>query len=139
MATVHIVTAARNAALSAVAGLIDAGAAAGTLKIYSGAMPANANSAATGTLLATITLGDPAVGAPASGVGTFADPASVNWSASGTAGWCRVADSDGNTVLDGDVTNTAGTGFLRLSTTTAVAGDPVDIQSGGTLTMPDGT
>jgi hypothetical protein len=139
MATVHISEAVRNALAEAVRDKIDAGAAAGTLKIYTGAMPANANTAASGTLLATVTLTDPSAGAATAGVVTLGDPASVNWSASGTAGWCRVADSDGNTVLDGDVTNTAGTGFLRLSTVTAVSGDPVDIQSGGTLTMPDGT
>lgn len=139
MAVVHIATAAQNAALSAVTALIDAGAAAGTLKIYSGSMPADANTAASGTLLGTVTLGDPAVGSPTDGVGAVADPAEVNWSATGTAGWCRVADSDGNTVLDGDVGATGSGAFLELSSTSAVSGDPIDIAAGGTLTMPDGT
>lgn len=140
MAIVHISTAARNAAISAVAGLIDAGSGPGTLSIYGGTIPTDANTAvAAQPLLATIPLADPATGSPSNGVVSVSDPASDVWDASGTATWCRVQDSTGATVLDGDVTGTGGTGFLKLSTTTAVAGDPIDIQAGGTLTMPDGT
>ncbi len=56
-------TAARNAAASAVVGLLDAGPAAGRIEIRSGTMPATPQTAATGTLLATVTLADPAAGA----------------------------------------------------------------------------
>ena len=139
MAITRLSTSARNAAMAAVAALLDAGASAGTIRIYGGTIPTDANTAVGAQpLLGTVVLGDPATGAPSNGVVSVADPASVNWSASGTASWCRLADSDGNTVIDGDVTNLAGTGFLRLSTTSAVAGDPIDIQAGGTLTMPAG-
>lgn len=140
MATVHLATGVVNAMAEAVRDKIDAGAAAGTLTIYDGTMPADANTAVTTqTALAVVTLADPSTGSAAAGVVTVSDPASVNWGADGTASWCRVEDSDGNTVLDGDVTNTAGTGFLKLTSLTAVTGAPVDIQAGGTITMPDGT
>ena len=71
MAT-RLPTAARNAACDAVVDLLDAGAGAGTIKIYTGSQPASANDAASGTLLATITLSDPAFGAASTGVATMA-------------------------------------------------------------------
>lgn len=135
MAVVRLSTAARNAAVAAVAGLVDADAGAGTIKVYSGSQPASANDAATGTLLATIVLADPAFGSPATGVVTGTDPASVNAVATGTAGWCRVADNSGDTVLDGDVTATGGGGFMQLSSTSLVSGGAVDITA-LSLTMP---
>lgn len=133
--TVNLASATRNAAVSAAAGLVDAGAGAGVMELRTGAQPASADDAATGTLLATVTLVDPAFGAPVNGVATLADPVSVDAVASGDAGWFRVKDSTGVTVLDGSVTATAGGGDLELSSVTVTSGLPVDI-SGGTLTMP---
>lgn len=133
----RLADAARNAKVAAATALLDAGAGPGTLKIYSGAQPATPATAASGTLLATITLGDPAFGAPSAGSAALGDPASVNWVASGTAGWARFADSAGAVVMDGDVTATGGGGVVELSSTTAVSGNPVDI-SGGTYTQPMG-
>src|SRR5690242_3134582 len=100
MATLRLNTSARNAAVKGVADLIDAGSGPGTIKIYSGSQPASPATAPTGTLLATVVLGDPAFAAPANGVVAGADPAAVTASTSGSAGWCRVADSDGNAVMD---------------------------------------
>lgn len=134
MAT-RIATATRNALANAVATLVDAGPAAGTLKIYSGTQPATADTAASGTLLATVTLGDPSFGAASSGTITGADPAAVTGAAAGTAGWFRVADSTGATVYDGAVTATGGGGECQLSTTTISVGVSVDITS-LTVTMP---
>ena len=135
MAVLRLATSARDAAVKAVADLIDAGSGAGTLKIYSGSQPATPATGATGTLLATIALTDPAFGAPSTGVVAGGDPASVNAAATGTAGWCRVADSAGATVLDGDVTATGGGGFCQLSSTSLTSGAPVDLTS-LSLTMP---
>lgn len=135
MAVVRLATATRNAAAAAVAALVDAGPAAGTIKIYTGAQPANADTAASGTLLATVVLGDPAFSGPSGGTATGADPAAVTPAASGTAGWFRMADSTGATVLDGDVTDSGGTGTMKLSSTALVTGTPVDITS-LTITMP---
>jgi hypothetical protein len=135
--TLRISTTARNAAADAVVDLVDAGAAAGTLKIYTGAQPATANTAPSGTLLATVTLVDPAFGNAATGTAAAADPAAVTGAAAGTAGWFRVADSNGNTVFDGAVTATGGGGELELATTTISVGVTVDI-SALTITMPAG-
>lgn len=125
--TTRISAAAEDAIVDAVCGLVDAGAAAGTLKIYTGAQPATADTAPSGTLLATVTLGDPAFGASSGGSASATDPAAVTGAAAGTAGWFRVADSNGNAVYDGAVTASGGGGELELSTTTISVGVTVDI------------
>jgi hypothetical protein len=125
----------RNAKAGAVRDLIDAGAGAGTAKIYTGSQPATPATSASGTLLATVTLVDPSFGSASSGVITLADPASVNAVATGTAGWVRFADSTGAVVFDGDVTATGGGGVLTLSSTSLTSGSPVDV-TGGTWTEP---
>lgn len=126
---VRLSTAARNASTNAVVGLVDAGAGAGTIKIYSGAQPANADTPASGTLLATVTLADPAFAASSSGTATGADPAAVTASATGTAGWFRVTDSAGAAVFDGSVTASGSGGDMQLSSTSLTSGGSVDITS----------
>lgn len=133
--TTRLATAARNAAANAVVDLIDAGAAAGTLKIYSGSQPATPNDTPAGTLLATVTWADPAFGNAATGVATATDPAAVLGVAAGTAGCFLVEDSDGNNIWDGTVTATGGGGDLQLSTTTISVGVTVDITA-FTYTQP---
>ena len=124
----------RNSALSTVTSAIDAGTGAGTIQIRTGTSP-GPNTAATGTLLATVTLGDPAFGSVASQSATLNDPAAVTAVASGTAGYCRVLDSDATVVMDGTVTATGGGGDLTLASTSISSGQSVDI-TGGTLTQP---
>ena len=136
MPVTELSTAAQNAHANGVVDLIDAGSGPGTLKIYDGTMP-GPNAAADGTLLVTITLDDPAFGDAVAGVATMADLDPVNWAADGTADYWRACDSDGNVVLQGDVTVTAGSGSLKLSSVTAVTGSPVDVTS-FTYTAPSG-
>lgn len=136
--TIYLATAAQNAACDAIVDLADGGTGAGTIEIRSGTRPADANTAATGSLLATVTLKDPAFGGASSGVATIVDPDSVTGAADGTASWFRMLDSDSATVLDGTVTATGGGGDLTLNTTTISNGVAFDI-TGGTITMPDGT
>lgn len=135
---IRLPTASRNAAADAVVDRADAGTAAGKLRIYTGAQPASANDAASGTLLAEVTLIDPAFGNAAAGVATLADPVAVTGTNTGTAGWFRVLDSDNNTVFDGSCTASGGGGDLILSNTSIASGQTVDILSGGTITMPAG-
>lgn len=130
MAVIHLLDATRNAAVDAVTALVGS---AGTLKIYSGSIPATAATAPSGTLLATVTLG--AWGSASAGTASGADPASVNAVATGTAGWFRAANSGGTTVFDGDVTATGGGGTMTLSSTSLTSGGAVDITS-ITVTMP---
>jgi hypothetical protein len=127
----------RNALCDVLVDRFDAGSGAGTIQIRSGTRPANANDAATGTLLATVTLEDPAFGAASSGVATLADPDPATGVAAGTATWFRGLDSNSATVLDGDVTATGGGGDLELATTTISVGLSVDITA-GTITQPAG-
>jgi len=101
------------------------------LEIRSGAKPATPETAASGTLLASITI----TGAWTStgGVLTAADPGPVAPAASGTAGHFRLKKSGGTAVLDGDA-GTAGTDLV-LGTTTITVGTNVDLGV-PTLTVP---
>lgn len=132
---IRLATAARNAAADAVVDLIDGGAGAGTLKIYTGSVAANPNTTPSGTLLATVTFADPAFGAASTGVATATNPDAVTGSGDGTAGCFLVEDSTGANVFDGTVTATGGGGDLELSTTTISTGVSVDITS-FTYTQP---
>ena len=140
--TLSINTAARNAAVDAIRVLPDAGAAAGVLRIYSGAKPATPATTATGTLLAAITLNKPSFGAGAVGVSTIITTPTISGvaAATGTAGYYRIltsteAGSTGLGVIDGVVTATGGGGDLTLDTVSIVSGVTVTC-TGGTLTMP---
>lgn len=132
--TVFISSAARNAAADAVVDMADAGAAPGTLQIRSGTQPAGPDSTATGTLLAEITLGDPAFGAASGGVATLAGtPLSATAVADGTASWFRILDSDDLAIMDGSVG--VSSADLIVNTTTVTTGLDVEIAD-GTITMP---
>jgi hypothetical protein len=131
-------TAARTAAADAVVDLLDAGSGAATIEIRSGSQPATANTTATGTLLATFTLADPAFGAASSGVATMAStPRTTTGVAAGDAGWFRAKDSSGTAVYDGSVTATGGGGQIELATVTISVGLTVELTS-ATVTMPAG-
>lgn len=133
--TTRLAAAARSAAADAVVDLVDGGAGAGTLKIYTGTQPANPDTTPAGTLLATVTFADPAFGAASTGVASATDPDAVVGAAAGTAGCFLVEDSTGANVFDGTVTATGGGGDLELSTTTISVGVTVDITS-FTYTQP---
>lgn len=110
----------------------------GTLKIYAGSQPTDANTAAGAqTLLATLALSATAFAASsASGsAGSKIVTATANSitgdtsaDATGTAAWFRVLKSDGTSVCwDGSV-GTSGCD-LNLATTSIVAGEEVDVSS----------
>lgn len=135
MGAITLATAARNAAAAAVVALVDAGGAAGYLEIRTGSAPASPQSPATGILLVTIELNDPAYGAPANGVASLdASPVPSGTAvATNTAGWARLYDSDDNPVADG-LCSTSGA-FVNLATTSIVSGAVVSVTS-GSLTVP---
>jgi hypothetical protein len=136
---IRLPTASRNAAADAVVDRIDGGSGAGTVQIRTGTQPASATDAASGTLLATFTLADPAFGAAATGTATLdADPVlTTTGVAAGDAGWFRVLDSDSATVYDGSITATGGGGDLTMATIAVSVGLEVRI-TGGTYTQPAG-
>jgi len=130
----RLATSARNAACNGIVDLLDAGAAAGTLAIRTGAQPTNVGDADTGTLLATLTWSDPAFGAAATGVATAsAITSDTNVDASGTAGHFRAKDSDAAICFDG--TCGQGSGDLSWDNTTFVAGGTAAVSS-FTVTQP---
>ena len=132
---------AAKAAVDAVAALCNSG----TLKIYTGSQPTDANTAlGAQTLLATLTLSSTAFGSSsASGsagskivtatANTITDDSSAD--ATGTAAWFRVLKSNGTSiVMDGSV-GTSGCD-LNLATTSIVSGADVAITS-FTITMTE--
>jgi hypothetical protein len=135
MAVLRLSTTARNALANALKTAIDAGSGAGTIKIYDGSQPATPQDAPTGSnhLLATLSFGDPSFGAASVGVITAAAIAQQNAVLSGTAAWARIADSDGNAIMDVDVGTSGAT--INLNTTSIVSGGPVSITS-ATITVP---
>lgn len=131
MAT-RIGIAAAQAAVDAVVDLLDAGAGAGYIEIRTGSQPATVATAASGTLLATLPLSDPAFGAASSASPSVATASAItsdtNADASGTAGWFRAYDSNAVARIDGAITTTAvGTGDMLLDDTNIVAGGTVAI------------
>lgn len=137
MAT-RLPTATRNAAADAVVDLVDADTDPGYIEIRTGSQPASAGDAATGDLLVTFTLDDPAFGAAATGVATLAGtPLTETAVDTGTAGWFRMYDGADNVVLDGSVTPTSGGGQIEINTTSINTGVDVELTS-GTVTMPAG-
>jgi len=97
----------------------------GDLEIYTGTQPATANTAASGTLLATIVLPADAFNAASGGVlsknGTWDDTVD----ATGTAGWARL--SNGAISMDMNITATGDGGEITL--------DNISLITGGTVTV----
>ncbi len=128
---------ARSAAADAVVDLIDGGAGAGTCAIRTGSAPAATTDADSGTLLATLTMSDPAFGAASAGEATAsAITSDTSVDASGTAGHFRIKDSSGTVIAQG----TCGTSGadMNFDSVTFVAGGTCAISS-MTYTQPAGT
>jgi hypothetical protein len=100
----------------------DIGSAA-TIEIRSGSKPSTPETAASGTLLATVTIS----GSFSSSGGTLtaADPASASVVATATAGYFRVKTSGGTAKIDGTV-GTSGAD-MNLSSVSLVSGGTVDL------------
>lgn len=122
---------ARNAGLNAMASRLNSG----KLRIYSGAQPATPETAASGTLLAELTLNATAFGAAAAGVITAnAITSDSAADATGTAGWFRLLQSDGTTAEHDGVCG-VGSGELQLPTLSIVANAIISCSS-LTITHP---
>jgi hypothetical protein len=121
--------AARDAALNAVTATVNNG----SLRIYSGTAPANADGALSGnTLLAQLTLGATAFGAAASGVATAnAISADTSADATGTPTFFRLLASNGTTVVYQGTAAATGAelNLSNLSGGQIVAGGSVSVTS----------
>lgn len=120
---IRLNTASRNAAADAAVLNLT------VLEIRTGPQPASANSAASGTLLAMITI---SWAAAASGVAAISGTPSATAVASGTAGWVRVRSSGDTLRIDGAVG-----AEVTLDNTSIVSGGTVSVLS-GQFTMPSG-
>lgn len=125
---------ARNAAVNAVAGLLDGGSSNANITIRTGAAPANTSDPDSGTLLATLPMSDPAFGSASGGTATAgAITSDTNIAATGTAGHFRAKDSDGVTVFQGSC-GTSGAD-INFDSVSFIAGGTCAISS-LTLTQP---
>ncbi|MEL4071740.1 hypothetical protein WKW50_16470 [Ochrobactrum sp. GPK 3] len=132
--TVRIAIDAAKAACDAITGKIDAESGAAKLVVYSGARPATPAAAITTQVkLIEFEMANPAFGQSAEvGNTATATANSINPTtaiADGTASFFRVLDGAGNTVFDGDVSNTAGSGDLKLSAVAVITGIDVTVVS----------
>lgn len=126
MAILRLTVALQTSCITPIMTAIDAGAGAGLIDIYNGAIPATAATAVTTqTKLGTLTFSDPS-GSVTSGVFTASSiTQDSSADATGTASWARIKDSTGATVGDIDITSTGGGGLLQLNTVNIVAGGPI--------------
>ena len=120
---------------------------AGVIAIYTGAQPATADDAETGTLLGYITVNSAAFtpGSPTNGLvwgdavgGVCPKPPAIEWSitptASGTAGWARLYDNARElgasaTAKRIDVACGVGVGELRWTTVAFIAGTKFTVET----------
>jgi len=129
------------AAADAVVDLVDGGAGAGLLRIYDGSVPTDADTALSGnTLLAELTMSDPAFGNAADGgPGGLATASAIgdetSAPATGTATFFRMVDSNALAVMQGAV-GTAGA-ELNLNSVSISTGVTVSVSS-FTYTQPEG-
>lgn len=139
MAVVRITDQVKGTILTQIKTAIDAGSSGGTIKIYSGSIPANPTVSPTPgiqNLLGTLTFAYPDCGVVNAGVLTM-NPIGQDVSAddNGTAGWARIAASNGVTVMDVNVSVQGGSGAIQLNTTNIVAGGPI-IVNGFQINVP---
>jgi len=126
--TTYVATANRNAKADAVTTALGT---AGTIKFYTGTLPADGDTDPAGTLLATVALANPAGPAASGGVLTFTNPASVSVVATGTAAVAAFEDSGGGNVMVCEV----GAGKeITLDNYNLVSGGSLDI---GTITYTE--
>lgn len=116
----------RNSRLDLIRDAIDAGAAAGTVKVYTGTKPATGGALSGNTLLTTGTFGDPSAPAATGGVLTFNAISYTTAQADGTATWGRVEDSDGNFVADMTVGGAGSGEDIELSSINMLSGATVE-------------
>ncbi len=115
----------RNARLNTIVTQLGASA---SLLIYGGTRPATGASAGAAPLLTTMPLKNP-VGAVASAVLTFTKPDDVQASGNGTATWARIVDGSSTPRIDLSLSDTTGSGEVKLNTTAISTGLFISAQS----------
>lgn len=127
-----VTTLGRNAAGQAMVSLVDADASPGYMEIRSGTPPTSAQDAATGTVLATAVLAQPAfdaVGTTGPGIAVAEPIAVVSGVANGNATWFRVYDGADTKIWDGTCSAVGGGGEAELNTVAISIGVDVAVVS----------
>ncbi len=138
----------QNLAVNTITGLISSSFAGkatspGTMQIWGGIQPANANLPPSGLLMASLPFGAPPFNSPETPGVTTAVIKNPNPKLpdflqgeiqAGIMSWFRILDGGGNTVVDGAITNTSGNGDLKVTNVNVSAG--TFVVSSYTLTMP---
>lgn len=114
----------RNAQLSAIETAIGTSP---KLLLYTGTQPAAITDAASGTLLATLTLPSDWLGSPSGGVAAKAGTWQGTGSSSGDCGYWRVTSSAGTAHLQGTMTATGGGGELTMDDVTIAIGQTITV------------
>lgn len=118
---------ARNARLDAIETTVGT---APKLRLYTGSMPADCATAASGSLLAELTLPSDWLAAASAGAKAKSGSWSGTGQASGSAGYFRIVDSAGTTChLQGTVTATGGGGDMTLDNVSIANAQVVSISS----------
>lgn len=100
------------------------------LEIYTGTIPTNCGTAATGTQLVSMTLPTTWLGAAASGAVALSGTWTGTGAAAGTAGYFRIYDPTGTTChVQGTITATGGGGDMTLDNTSIASGQTVNVTS----------
>lgn len=112
---------------------LDAGTGPGYIELRSGTQPNFGDAPASGAVLVTIPLQDPAFGDavdlnPGARASLNGMP-SANAAAAGTAGWFRAYDSNANPVQDGAITLTGGGGEMEIDNLAITVGATVTVTS----------
>lgn len=136
MATLFVSNNSAKAMCDAAVDRLDLGAGAALLRIYSGTVPTDADTAlGAQVLLAELTMSDPAFGSAVdSSPGATATASAITddtaANATGTASFFRIYQSDGTTCeMQGDVTATGGGGTLQINSTAIQSGAKVSVTS----------
>jgi len=95
----------------------------GDVKIYTGTQPADPDSAATGTLLCTISISSGMTSASSGSSSLTSAPESGTANATGTAGWARLISGGYN--IDGSVATSGGD--FTINTLSIVSGGSVSL------------
>lgn len=124
--------------LDAIKTAIDAGAGAGIIRVYTASQPAGPGTAISSqTLLGTLTFTDPSAPGASSRTLTFSAVTEDSIAdATGTIAWCRVLDSNGVAIFDGDATATGGGGFFQFNSLSITAGGPIRMTGTKTISVP---
>ena len=117
-----------GARLAGLLAYLDSGTGPAAIRIYDGTRPALPTDAASGTLLVVITLTDPC-GAVTGGTASLTQAAADQITASGTATWARIVRGGDSTGIDGDVSDNAGTGDVKINDVQLWAGGFVALVS----------